>query len=412
MSAGGTTWFRGKVNEPANVTLNGKNARVYADGTFEALTEVGAGVQDVAVQATDKAGNVTSETWRVDNGSASGAVPTHDLEGNLLTDGHYTYTWDARNRMTSVTVGSDTWTFTYDGQNRRIAESKNSTPVREWIWDGTRVMEERLADGTKHRLWTGGIEILSSSNQQTGKRFTVTDHLGSTRVVADGTSGTVSASYDYAPWGQRTRISGAEDYWGTGYTGHWWHESGLSLAVFRPYDPRTGRWPSRDPIEEKGGLNIYQYVFNGPVIASDELGLDIYLRSGNAAAPWWQPGNRQLHQEVCVDRWKKCCPENPGSSIKDERKVCWSFGFTNFGWTAPSMTWLGRPSFNAGGPMKGEVYRTADTGLHTIKTKKTTCSEDLKFWFKMWLMEGRVDTYSVARHNCRMFSQMMYNEGP
>src|SRR5690606_11439989 len=29
---------------------------------------------------------------------------------------------------------------------------------------------------------------------------------------------------------------------------------------FRYYDPETGRWPNRDPIEEEGGYNLYGFV--------------------------------------------------------------------------------------------------------------------------------------------------------
>jgi hypothetical protein len=31
---------------------------------------------------------------------------------------------------------------------------------------------------------------------------------------------------------------------------------------YRFYDPETGRWPSRDPIEEMGGLNLYGAFYN------------------------------------------------------------------------------------------------------------------------------------------------------
>jgi RHS repeat-associated protein len=276
---GGTTWFRGTVNEAANVTISGQNARVYADGTFEALMNLGAGVHDVPLQAIDKAGNTTNQTWRVDNGPAGTVVPTHDIEGNVLTDGTRTYTWDAKNRMASVTqavqpTGTATWAFTYDGGNRRIRETKAGAEVRQWVWNGTSVQEERLVNGTKLRFWTGGFEILDASNQQTGRRLVTRDHLGSARVVVDGTSGASTASYDYAPWGKRTKISGTEE-WSTGYTGHGWHESGLSLAVYRPYDPDTGRWPSRDPIGEEGGLNLYGYVANCPMRFRDPLGLEL-----------------------------------------------------------------------------------------------------------------------------------------
>ncbi len=34
---------------------------------------------------------------------------------------------------------------------------------------------------------------------------------------------------------------------------------------YRYYDPLTGRWPSRDPIGERGGLNLYGFVGNEPI---------------------------------------------------------------------------------------------------------------------------------------------------
>jgi RHS repeat-associated protein len=61
-----------------------------------------------------------------------------------------------------------------------------------------------------------------------------------------------------------------------GYTGHHHHgKSGLVLTWYRAYDPNTGRWLSRDPIEEDGGLNLYGYVSNNPLNAWDRLGLEV-----------------------------------------------------------------------------------------------------------------------------------------
>jgi hypothetical protein len=37
-------------------------------------------------------------------------------------------------------------------------------------------------------------------------------------------------------------------------------------------DPLTGRWPSRDPIEENGGVNLYGFVGNAPATKIDILG--------------------------------------------------------------------------------------------------------------------------------------------
>jgi uncharacterized protein RhaS with RHS repeats len=43
---------------------------------------------------------------------------------------------------------------------------------------------------------------------------------------------------------------------------------------YRYYDPATGRWPSRDPIEERGGVNLYGFVGNDGVNKWDKLGME------------------------------------------------------------------------------------------------------------------------------------------
>jgi hypothetical protein len=41
---------------------------------------------------------------------------------------------------------------------------------------------------------------------------------------------------------------------------------------YRYYDPQTGRWPSRDPIGEEGGVNLYGFVYNDSQQLYDYLG--------------------------------------------------------------------------------------------------------------------------------------------
>src|SRR5487761_2196557 len=47
----------------------------------------------------------------------------------------------------------------------------------------------------------------------------------------------------------------------------------LILAGHRYYDPNAGRFISRDPIGQAGGLDQYQHCFNDPVNSSDTLDL-------------------------------------------------------------------------------------------------------------------------------------------
>ena len=46
----------------------------------------------------------------------------------------------------------------------------------------------------------------------------------------------------------------------------------LPQAAFPFYNPSTGRWLSRDPLGEKGGLNEYAFVANDPLRKADILG--------------------------------------------------------------------------------------------------------------------------------------------
>jgi RHS repeat-associated protein len=64
---------------------------------------------------------------------------------------------------------------------------------------------------------------------------------------------------------------------------------GVTYYSYRWYDPLTGRWQSGDPIEEKGGLNLYGFVGNDATTSIDWLGLVSwggYNWTSNSHAGW------------------------------------------------------------------------------------------------------------------------------
>jgi len=102
--------------------------------------------------------------------------------------------------------------------------------------------------------------------------YYVRDHLGSVTHLIDE-NGQVRAEYEYDPYGRRTKIRGDLDT-DIGYAGMFYHEkSGLYLTQHRAYDPKLGRWLSRDPIGEHDGTNLYAYVGNNPINKVDPKGL-------------------------------------------------------------------------------------------------------------------------------------------
>ena len=58
---------------------------------------------------------------------------------------------------------------------------------------------------------------------------------------------------------------------GSNSTAH--HSDALCYYGYRYYNPQLGRWPSRDPIGEDGGLNLYGFVGNDGVNRTDLMGL-------------------------------------------------------------------------------------------------------------------------------------------
>jgi RHS repeat-associated protein len=48
--------------------------------------------------------------------------------------------------------------------------------------------------------------------------------------------------------------------------------NGLYMYLYRDYDAPSGRWPSRDPIGEEGGLNLYRFGVNSPILGYDADG--------------------------------------------------------------------------------------------------------------------------------------------
>ena len=74
-------------------------------------------------------------------------------------------------------------------------------------------------------------------------------------------------------------------------------ETGLYYYGYRYYDPVNGRWPSRDPIAERGGVNLYGFVDNDPVSKRDYLGLAVYF-------PILNDYGIEVTDEVCAKKRK------------------------------------------------------------------------------------------------------------
>jgi RHS repeat-associated protein len=104
------------------------------------------------------------------------------------------------------------------------------------------------------------------------------------------------AAYEYDAYGNVDVSSGTyKDDNPFRFSTKWFDdESGLGYWGLRMYSAILGRWASRDPINEEGGINMYVYANSAPSRAFDGLG----LRAGccccvddlAASGTWLKPG--------------------------------------------------------------------------------------------------------------------------
>ena len=90
-------------------------------------------------------------------------------------------------------------------------------------------------------------------------------------------SGAVKSSDLYNAYGKRLSGGGTGDdpYGFAGMSAAYTDsETGLSLLGQRFYDPSVSRFLNRDPIGYAGGMNLYRYAGNNPVMNMDPSGLE------------------------------------------------------------------------------------------------------------------------------------------
>jgi RHS repeat-associated protein len=261
---------------------------------------------------------------------------TYDLDGNLTSDGRWTNHWDAENRlisMESLTNGPSgsklRLTFGYDDRSRRISKQVESWTGSNWVttvsnkfvYDGWNLVS--LLNGTNNALlqsytWgldlsgteqgaggIGGLLILRDATH--GRHFPVFDANGNLTALTDASSGTNSATFEYGPFGEPLRASGPMAFLNPFRFSNKFQddETGLLYYGYRSYNPSTGRWLNRDPLNENGGLSLYNLANNRPSELVDVLGL------------WGTSAHHDL-----VDLWLKKRPPPEGQKWSEYSWRC------------------------------------------------------------------------------------------
>jgi RHS repeat-associated protein len=303
----------GTANAAATVTVDG-NPATRLDEFFYKELATGSGTVHTpyVVQATDATGTTTRS-----GGKFLPATPeayNYDFDGNLTSDGRFTCTWDAENRLIAMETHASVplparrkLAFSYDSMGRRIQKTVwHGTSGGGWQLrhkfdfihelNGWNILAERSGGSANSFLRTyawgtdivglggspgrdsaGGVGgLLFATLHTSNKTFAYgMDLNGNVTLLVDNATGQSAATYDYGPFGEPLRQSGEyavlNPYrFSTKYTDD---ETGWLDYGLRYYIPATGRWPSRDPIGERGGINLYGFIENNSINRWDYLGM-------------------------------------------------------------------------------------------------------------------------------------------
>ena len=218
--------------------------------------------------------------------------PDHDEDGNLIDNGDgWTFAWNAENRLVQATDGTITIDFTYDYQGR-LVKKDDGTDVKVYVYDDWNRIASFLHTSslTLHNSYVWGMDLSGSMQGaggvggllKEGDLYPLFDANGNIMQKLDDT-GSIAMNVAYDPFGNIIDGTLVGEY---GFSTkpliddlNWYYYG------FRYYDPTTGRWPNRDPIEEQGGLNLYAFVGNDGVNAWDQLGLRPRGRSRSRGGP-------------------------------------------------------------------------------------------------------------------------------
>lgn len=216
------------------------------------------------------------------NRFAGGQGYVFDKNGNLTTDAEnrsFVFNGDNKQREIKDASGHLVGEYFYDGEGKR---------VKKKTYQGGELDEETVFVYSSGKLIAEYSSKPPAQNPTT--QYTITDQLGSPRVLVN-TLGAVVSRRDFLPFGEEIvpdaanlRTDAPLKYNGDGvrqkFTGYQHdEETGLDFAEARMYQNKHGRFTAPDPLLASASatnpqtFNRYVYTGNNPVNFTDPGGM-------------------------------------------------------------------------------------------------------------------------------------------
>jgi len=270
----------------------------------------------------------------------------YDVDGFLTSrsiasganSGITTFDYSSRGELLSATLPDSTViSYDHDPMGRRVAKRINGVITEKYLWQDatTLIAVYDGADNLIQRFEYADGRMPVAMTSAGAVYYLAYDQVGSLKVVTDA-AGTIVKRVDYDSFGNILSDSNPTFSVPLGFAGGL-HDRDTGLVRFgaRDYDPATGKWTAKDPIDFAGGdLNLGGYCLQDPINHVDVRGL--YRRDVHFTMTYQWALGVGLSPELAL---QIACANQGTDEDPDTQPIIWGmpFHFRNRGEIIPKL---------------------------------------------------------------------------